>query len=661
MARKKKRPEDLAPDTIAEVFAGLARACLPPPFVDPIQWLENVRWLSPESSHEIGPFRFARAQYLEEPQCVILDPSVPEVVLDWASQCGKSELWLNALLYWSEHAPAPALLVGPDWKSVKSLSADRIRPMFRDARLYDSHGDLDEGAEMQRGGPGSDNSAFRMTLNGKMPLTIVHASSASALAQRPVRYLIFDETSRMPTEARGRAKEGDPIALGKVRQTTFGADAKTVYVSSPVEEHQCRITELYEDSTREKYHSLCPLCGHLQILRLPEMDFEAVTARCLSCGQLFNQDEWQAQKGKWIAENPGASRRGFWLNFAVSPFIRWETVFAEFREAVHRREEGDESLFRVVVATRLAENFTEKIERMSEPEILLSRREMYAFEVPNEAKVIVAAIDTQATWLEYLVAAAGVRGELWCLESGSVEGRIETDAEAMYQELEQRLFQRRWQRPDGRSMAITRCFQDSGGHATSLVYKYCKLFARVMMAYRGSPDLVGPWKRGTDATTHARLIQGNADYLKNSLATRLAIAVPGPGYIHFNADSAAGFDEEFFLQLLSERKEKRKRVGVITTRWVQTRERNEALDLMCMVLCILEMYRGTLDAMDPLIANAKQTGAHAAQAGVQWGAKKMLLRTDPVIDGIAGYGVELPPDHPRPAGWGALPGSSVSF
>src|SRR5262249_19167633 len=520
----------------------------------------------------VGRLRFSRAQYLEDPQRAILDPSVPEVVLNWCSQAGKTEIWLNALLYWSEHAPAPALLVGPDWKSVKSLSADRIKPMMRDARLFNSHGDSHEGAEPQSGGPGSDNSAFRMTLNGRMPLTIVHASSASALAQRPVRYLIFDETSRMPVEARGRAKEGDPIALGKVRQSTIGDDTKTIYVSSPVEEHQCRISELYEDSTRERYHSRCPRCGKLQVLRLPEMSFATVTCRCLTCGQSFDQDQWQAEKGEWMAENPGASRRGFWLNFAVSPFVRWETVFAEFREAVHRREEGDESLFRVVVATRLAENFVEKIERMSEPDILLSRRELYQFEVPDQAKVVIAAVDTQATWLEYLVAAAGVRGELWCLEHGSVEGRIETDAEAMYQELNRRLFQRRWQRPDGRSMAITRCFQDSGGHATGLVYKYCKLFARVMMAYRGSPHLVGPWKRGTDTTAHARLIQGNADYLKNSLATRIGIAVSGPGYIHFNADPSAGFDEEFFLQLLSERKEKRKRVGVITTRWVQTRE-----------------------------------------------------------------------------------------
>jgi len=76
-----------------------------------------------------------------------------------------------------------------------------------------------------KGGPGSDNSAFRMTLAGRMPLTLVHASSASALAQRPVRYLIFDEVSRFPAQSKGRVKEGDPLALGKVRQTTLPAAA----------------------------------------------------------------------------------------------------------------------------------------------------------------------------------------------------------------------------------------------------------------------------------------------------------------------------------------------------------------------------------------------------------------------------------------------------
>ena len=228
---------------------------------------------------------------------------------------------------------------------------------------------------------------------------------------------------------------------------------------------------------------------------------------------------------------------------------------------MHRKEDGDESLFRVVVATRLAENFVEHIERMSEPEVLLSRRENYSCEVPDQAKVIVAAIDTQVSWFEYLVVAGGARGEIWCLETGTIEGRIETDAKAMYQELDRRLFQRRWARPDGRHMAISRAFQNSGGHATTAVYQFCKQYARILTAYRCSPDLTSPFKRGTDQSAHARLIQGNASYFKDSLATRLAITVAGPGYVHFPLAERAGFDQEFFAQLLSERKEKRKRLG----------------------------------------------------------------------------------------------------
>ena len=384
------------------------------------------------------------------------------------------------------------------------------------------------------------------------------------------------------------------------------------------------------------------------------MDFESVTCRCLACGQSFGQDDWQAEKGEWIAKNPGVPRRGFWLNAFVSPFVRWEVIFAEWREACHRREEGDKSLFRVVLATRLAENFVEHVVKMSEPEILLSRRENYPAEVPDAPKVIVASIDTQVTWLEYLVAAGGARGELWGLETGTIEGRIETDAASMYEEIDRRLFARRWKRPDGRSMAIIRCLQDSGGHATSVVYRKCMERARVLLAYRGSHDLVGPWKRGTDAAAHARLTQGNADYLKNSLATRLAIEAPGPGYIHFNADPGAGFDQEFFLQLLSERKEKRKRVGVITTRWIQTRERNEALDLVCMVLCALEMYRGNLDSIEPLVVTSESEKPKPAL----FGAHKMKMVGAADLDiggGVAGV------HYPKASGYGALPGSGFKF
>jgi phage terminase large subunit GpA-like protein len=155
------------------------------------------------------------------------------------------------------------------------------------------------------------------------------------------------------------------------------------------------------------------------------------------------------------------------------------------------------------------------------------------------------------------------------------------------------------------------------------------------------------------------LVQGNANYWKDTLATKLAIEVPGPGYIHFSADPAAGFDEEFFFQLLSERKERRKRIGVITTRWVQIRIRNEALDLACMTLCCLDTYRGRLETMEPLVVSTNEN-----QPVIQWGAqKKTLMGSDALaglgLGGVAGFGTE--PDRPRRTGFGALPGSGFSF
>jgi hypothetical protein len=223
-----------------------------------------------------------------------------------------------------------------------------------------------------------------------------------------------------------------------------------------------------------------------------------------------------------------------------------------------------------------------------------------------------------------------------------------------YAELDQRLFQRKWKRSDGREMMISRCFQDSGGHATHAVYLHCRQRARIMMPYRGSGGLVGPYKRGVDGNTHTRLIQGNSSYFKNTFATKLAIEVPGPGYIHFGS-AMQGFDEEFFLQVLSERKEKRKRLGLTVTRWVQIRDRNEALDLLTTVLCIAETYRGVLDSMEPLVvASEKDQTAQPAK----FGARRMVGAPDDLAINETGFGIA---GQPRRSGFGVLPGSGVSF
>jgi len=659
MARRRK--SELAPKISAvtsELRFALGDACRSSAPVDPIEWLENVRWLSPESSREIGPFSFQKAPYLIEPQRAILDPEIPEIVLNWSSQSGKTELLLNSILYWSVHSPGPLLCVTPDWKSSKSFSSDRIQPMYRDSKLP---AEIDNVDPPQRGGPGSDWSTFRLVVGAGMPLTIVPASTASGLAMRPIRFLICDEVSRFPVEARGRTPEGDAVALAKIRLTAFGGESKAIFVSSPIEKGACRITGLFEASTRERYHLRCLKCGNLQILKLGAMNFHGATARCSQCGAELTQDEWQSEPGQWIAEFPQSLRRGFWTNSFSSPFVRWQTIFEEWEEAEKRRREGDVSLHKVVLSTRLAECYSEDVQKMSTVEILMARRENYPAEVPSdEIKLLVGAVDTHDRWLEILVMGAGPRGELWLLHVDSVEGRIETESERMFADLEKLLLRRLWRRPDGQYMRVTRVLWDSGGHHTREIYRLCAKCPGVLKPYKGARDLGQPWKYGADSITHTRLVLGSADYYKNLLESKLKIEAAGPGFVHFG-NSEAGFVEEFFAQLLSEKKERAKRMGLIVTRWVAMRERNEGLDLTVMCMCAIETYRRQIGTMTPLIVD---TSAVPEQNPRQpsFGAQKIAV-PDEIVYGAGA--IRLPSKAPfgasKKSGFGALSGSGLSF
>jgi phage terminase large subunit GpA-like protein len=117
MARKVKGSSGAASD-LFERLSTIARAEELP---NPIAWIEAHRRLSPESSREVGPFSFARAPYMREVQSAILALGGGEVVVEWASQCGRSELLLNSLLFWSALDPAPGLVVVPDWKAAQSF------------------------------------------------------------------------------------------------------------------------------------------------------------------------------------------------------------------------------------------------------------------------------------------------------------------------------------------------------------------------------------------------------------------------------------------------------------------------------------------------------------------------------------------------------------
>jgi phage terminase large subunit GpA-like protein len=129
----------------------------------------------------------------------------------------------------------------------------------------------------------------------------------------------------------------------------------------------------------------------------------------------------------------------------------------------------------------------------------------------------------------------------------------------------------------------------------------------------------------------------------------------------FHVPALRGFDEEFFLQLLSEQRETKLFRGVRTTVWKRIRARNEALDLTVMALVHLDMLRTRIDGMsEPQIVaeNGEKPSIVRPAWGVQPGsdqlARQHLSQWGAQSSEIVRQGSREPREK-RP--WGAQPGS----
>ena len=83
---------------VSELLGRLANVAVFEERPEPIAWIEANRRLSPESSHEVGPYRFERVPYLREIQSTILAPGGGEIVCALASQVGGVAIKQPALL-----------------------------------------------------------------------------------------------------------------------------------------------------------------------------------------------------------------------------------------------------------------------------------------------------------------------------------------------------------------------------------------------------------------------------------------------------------------------------------------------------------------------------------------------------------------------------------
>ena len=558
----------------------------PPPKLRVSEWADRHRQLSRESSAEPGQWRTDRAPYQRAMMDVILEPGVEDVVFCTASQIGKTEILNNIVGYFIDQEPSPILVVLPTVELAKDWSQDRLQPMLDDTPVL-------RGKVRDARSRDSGNTIMRKRYTGGR-ISAVGANAPSGLSAKPIRIVLYDEVDRFPASA---GVEGDPIALAARRTATFW-NRKRLKNSTPTIRGLSRIEQDWLASDQREFYVPCPKCGVMQTLwwtpgeghggivygRDAKDDPvpESARYRCGACSEELDETYKRGMlaRGVWRAKFHERMVRGFHISAIYSPWLRWADLVKEWHAA-----RGNPELLKVFVNTLLGETWEEPGEKV-DAHVLLSRAESYGAEVPAGVGLLTAAVDVQGDRLEVAVKGWGAGEESWLVSVEQLPG--DPGQPKVWYELTQFLRQP-FAHVSGQVVYVSGTAVDSGGLHTEQVYRYCQAMASErVVAIKGSSIAAAPLVGRPTRHNRFRILLYTlgVDTAKDMVYSRLRVAAPGPGFMHF-PDS---IDLEYCEQLCSERAVRRwdKKRGVVR-QYVKVRERNEAIDLEVYALAMLHI------------------------------------------------------------------------
>ena len=505
------------------------------------------------------------------------DTEVDEIVVMASAQVGKTEIINNMVGYIIDQNPAPILVLQPTLEMAHTWSKDRLAPMLRDTPAL-QHAVKDPRSR------DSGNTVLHKSFAGGH-ITMAGANSPASLASRPIRDVFCDEVDRYPVSA---GSEGDPVNLAKKRTTTFH-HSKIILTSTPTIKGASRIEAAYEESFKGKYHVPCPHCGELQVLKWPNVQWEADKLAYYVCevnGCVIEEKSKRKMvlAGEWKFEGEFKGKVGFHINELYSDWRKWQQIVDDFLSA----KKSPETL-KTWVNTSLGETWEDEGE-VVDGEMVYNRREEY--ELPVEVNILTAGIDVQDDRLELEVIGWGKGKENWGIEYHIING--DPAHKQVWEDLTA-LLRKDYFDDDGTPRNIHCACIDSGGHHTQVVYDYCaarpiqRLYAIKGMGGEGRPiavprDIIGyPHRK--------KVIPVGVDTAKSALMSMLAQIEVGEGYAHF----PMSYDLEYFKQLTAEKCVTKFIKGFPHRVWVKTRVRNEAMDIRNYNMAALILSNSNVD------------------------------------------------------------------
>ncbi len=599
------------PDTpqTQQLWSAFASNLKPPPRMKVSDWAVKHRQLGEGSSGK-GAWSHDPTPYLVEPMDALSahDPCEKVVVMK-AARLGFTELANNAVGYWADHDPGPIMWVSPNLELGEEWSKDVLDP------LIDSTPALRR--KFVRGKRQGNAVRFKRYAGGSV--RVAGGQSAAAFRNRTIRYLVLDDADGFDVVAE---REGDVFGLAIKRTDTFTGRRKIYINSTPTEKSTSRIAREWDETDQRRYHVPCPHCGTMQWLKWGGIKYDSndLTAaawyECEACHRAIEHrhKRWMNANGQWVATSPGPGRaRGYHLSALYSPWVSWDSLVAEWREA---NDNNDAGLLQVFANTRLGEPWDDIGGESLDPNSLIGRREPYGEpldtsgfpRVPSLVARLTAGIDVQKDRVELEVVGWGQGEESWSIDYRVIYG---DPAEPELWEHVDEILLRRWERDDGSEMTIAATCVDTGYKLQS-VADYCRpRFGRRVWAIKGVGGKRPVWPRRPSKSDVAKitLYAIGVDAAKEVIYSRLKVhppkdLAPGsqvPGLCHFPLRDE--YDELYFEGLTCEQRRTRYHAGFAHTFWWKPDgARNEPLD--CRVyayaaLCGLRAMGVRLDPPSP--------------------------------------------------------------
>lgn len=547
------------------------------------QWAERHRSITMGAVQ--GPWRNSTTPYLAGIMDASFFSSVETVIICAADQMGKSEAVNNCIGYAIDRAPGPVLYVYPDEQTAKENSRDRILPMIESSLRLKSYLS------------GHEDDAASMRINMvHMPIYMAWARSAARLANKPIKYIVFDETDKYPDTAGKR--EASPIRKGEKRLRTYRHSRKTWKLSTPTIEAGPIWQSLTEEAEAVfDFHVKCPSCGALQRMVFDQIKWPSDTRdpkkveledlaryECIACkakwddhlrnlavgnGNWKKREEGQEEEktdheitkeGKH--EKRGISlqeylttnqpkRIGFHIPSWLSRFVGLSEVAAAFLRGL-----GDKNELKDFLNSYAAEPWKSYTAEREETKILALRDERPRGLVPGDGQVscLTAGIDTQDVgfWFEIRAWGYGMTLTSWQIREGYVD---------TFEALEQVLFSDTYQDASGLEYPVRFAVQDAMGHRTSEVYDFARKHRGRLAALKGEQRMRQPHAfsnlehyPGTQKPIPGglKLLRADVNFFKNQLSGKLDVAPADPGAWLFHVETTEEWARHMCAEYIDE-------------------------------------------------------------------------------------------------------------